>query len=125
MSDFLNVFKQLDDSVQKKRITEPGIYENVKFIGCEFTEQEADPEKKKNAYKCILLKFNIPDKDDPANMIEYEERVFSPATVPEDVKFLAKKYQKGVEIGKNTPSEQIIKDHEAVAIFLCLIIQLT
>lgn len=123
MSDFLNVFKQLDDSVQKKRVTEPGIYENVKFTGCEFTEQEADPEKKKNAYKCIVLKFAIPDKDDNTNVIEFEERVFAPATTPENVKFLAKKYVKGVEIGKNTPSEQIIKDHEARAIYLLQLIK--
>lgn len=121
-NSFLNVFQGIDDSVQKKRITKPGIYEKSTLIGCEFTEVEADLEKKKNAYKCILLKFAIPDPEDNS-IAEFEERIFAPATTAADVKYLAKKFVKGVHTGENTPEEQIKKDHEDVAIHLMQLIK--
>jgi hypothetical protein len=121
MSKFVNVFDGVEETIQKKRVKAAGVYRKCKLTSAELIEQDADEEKKKKAYKCLLLKFNIPIEND--DVAEYEHRIFQPPTQEKDVKFCMKHYVKGIAVRDNTPLEQIYKDHEIVSIELIQLIQ--
>lgn len=101
MSDVSNIFGQVEETIQKKRIKKAGIYQKAKLASAEFVEK--GPEKDKKGYKAILLTFQIPDEGDIA---EFEHRIFEPALKKEDRTYERDKWEKGVKIRKMTFEEQ-------------------
>jgi hypothetical protein len=121
-SSFIDVFNNVEETIQKKRIKKAGIYTKVNFTKAEYVVQEEDTEKKKKGYSCLVITFEVPDGDDVA---EFEHRIFAPPTREEDVKFVSKKYEKGVAVRDLTPAEQIGKFHNDILIELLQLVQAT
>lgn len=119
---FIDVFNDVNETIQKKRIKKAGIYTKTTFTNAEFVEQEEDTKNNKKAYSCLLITFSIPDGDDVA---EFEHRIFAPPAREQDVKFVGKFYDKGVPVRDLTPTEMISKMHQDLMIELIQLVQAT
>lgn len=121
MSNFLEVFNTVEETVQKKSVKKAGLYLGCNLSKAEWVEKEADEKAKKKAYKCLLLSFNIPIEN--GEIAEFEHRIFQPSTNAADINYFAAKYEGGVEVRKLNADEQINKEHQDVSIELIQLLQ--
>lgn len=122
-----NLFDDIDEPVQVKRIKDAGIYRNVKLTEIKLTEastkEPSDADKAKGVQPkrispYMTLQFTTQGEGDAK---VHEEMVFCPPTDPNNLAYVADKYVNGQKAGKKTSEEQMKDDWQAFGMFLCQI----
>jgi hypothetical protein len=118
-----NLFTDMDEPVQVKRLREAGIHRKVRYDGVEYHPPETRTEGGKTTelsaratIKFTVLKDVFDDKDKTkvtgTDELVFEEMRFCPPTSEEEVKFTGDKYVNGKKVGKKSNKEQMIEDWE-------------